>query len=110
MVAFGVSAVAVSAVFALVTWSLASQYLLRQREQSTLIQATSNARVVDLAVSEKDPTLPQLLTGLVSTPDSAVFVRLGGGWLCCPSRELLSVWRDEAHHQCGPLCRLGGVA
>jgi len=81
MVAFGVSAVAVSAVFALVTWSLASQYLLRQREQSTLIQATSNARVVDLAVSEKDPTLPQLLTGLVSTPDSAVFVRLGGGWL-----------------------------
>lgn len=36
--------------------------------------------------------------------------QLGGGWLCCPSRELLDVWRDEAHHQCSQLCRLGGVA
>jgi hypothetical protein len=34
----------------------------------------------------------------------------GGGWLCCPSRELLSAWHAEAHHQCSRLCTIGGVA
>ena len=35
---------------------------------------------------------------------------IGGGWLCCPSREWLDAWRDEAQRQCSPLCRLAGVA
>lgn len=34
----------------------------------------------------------------------------GGGWLCCPSPEMANAWREEAHHQCGVLCRLGGAA
>ena len=39
---------------------------------------------------------------------------LGGGWLCCPSRELLAANRDTLAlaHQCGPACLLtaGGAA
>jgi len=34
----------------------------------------------------------------------------GGGWLCCPSRELLSTWHDESHHECSRLCTIGGAA
>jgi hypothetical protein len=29
---------------------------------------------------------------------------LGGGWLCCPSRELLEANRDILQHQCSILC------
>jgi hypothetical protein len=49
-VAFGLCSVLVTGVLAVVTWQLASDYMLSQREISTTRQAEVNVRLVDAAL------------------------------------------------------------
>ncbi len=78
--AFALGSVAVSAVVAVVTWNLTTGYMLQQREQSVLRQASVNARLVENSLVRKAPDLGALLTGLASSPEAAIFVRQPDGW------------------------------
>ena len=78
--AFGLGSVAVSAVVAVVTWKLTTGYMLQQREQSVLRQASVNARLVETSLVRKAADLGALLTGLASSPEAAIFVRQPDGW------------------------------
>jgi two-component system, OmpR family, sensor histidine kinase MtrB len=78
--AFALGSVAVSALVAVATWNLTTGYMTSQREDSVDRQAVVNARLVDNALVRQSPNLGTLLTGLASSPDSAIFVRQGGDW------------------------------
>ncbi len=78
--AFGLGSVAVSATVALATWNLTSGYMLQQREQSVLRQASVNTRLVENSLTHGSSDLGALLTGLASSPEAAIFVRQPDGW------------------------------
>lgn len=85
-VAFGLASVLLAGVLALVTWNLASGYLLRQREQSATRQAEVSVRLVESSLGEAGPGsteggLEELLTGLTSDAESSVLLARDGGWL-----------------------------
>ena len=80
-VAFGLCSVMVTGVLAVVTWQLASDYMLRQREMSTTRQAEVNVRLVDAAVRAGSGGLDELLTGLSTNPTSTVLLVRDGMWL-----------------------------
>ena len=78
--AFGLGSVAVSAAVALATWNLTTGYMLQQREQSVLRQASVNTRLVENSLTRGSSDLGALLTGLASSPEAAIFVRQPDGW------------------------------
>jgi two-component system, OmpR family, sensor histidine kinase MtrB len=80
--AFALGSIAVSVIVAVVTWNLTTGYMMQQREASVARQATVNARLVDAAILRaSDGGLGDLLTGLASSPEAAIFVRQGGSWI-----------------------------
>jgi two-component system sensor histidine kinase MtrB len=80
MSAFGVISVVVSGIVAILTWQLCSSYMLTQRQNSAVRQATVNARLVEQALSQDPTGLPDLLTGLGSEVESAVLLVDRGQW------------------------------
>jgi signal transduction histidine kinase len=79
--AFGVGSLLLAAVLAAATWSLAGDYMLRQREISTADQAQVNVRLVDESLQRGADGLDKLLAGLTSDSNSTVLVSLSGRWL-----------------------------
>jgi len=77
---FALGSVAVSALVAVVTWNLTTKYMLQQREDGVLRQATMNAQLVEAALQRDSAGLGDLLTGLASSPEAAIFVRQRAGW------------------------------
>jgi two-component system, OmpR family, sensor histidine kinase MtrB len=71
----------VTGILAVVTWQLASDYMLRQRELSTTRQAEVNARLVDTALRSGSGGLDELLTGLTTNPAATVLLVREGAWL-----------------------------
>jgi len=82
---FGLGLLAVTSVLAFATWNLASGSMLRQREASAARQAEVNVRLVERSLGS--PGLGELLTGLVTGPDSAILV-LGPAGLVTAGREV----------------------
>ncbi len=80
-VAFGLCSLLVTGVLAVVTWQLASDYMLRQREMSTTRQAEVNVRLVDAALNSGSGGLDELLTGLSTNPAATVVLVRDGTWL-----------------------------
>lgn len=80
-VAFGVCALLVTGVLAVITWQLAADYMLRQREMSTTRQAEVNARLVDAELRSAEGGLDQLLSGLSTNPDATVLLLQEQTWL-----------------------------
>ena len=78
--ALSLGAAAVSALVAVATWNITTGYMLGQREESVTRQALVNARLVDGALQRDPETLADLLTGLASSPEAAIFVRQGSSW------------------------------
>jgi signal transduction histidine kinase len=79
--AFALGSVAVSAVVAVVTWNLTTGYMLQQRQVSVDRQAIVNGRLVDAALQRGSGGVGDLLTGLASSPEAAIFVRRPDGWI-----------------------------
>jgi signal transduction histidine kinase len=77
----GVGTLALTGVLALVTWNLASEYMLYQRETGALRQAEVNARVVDEVLRTDPDDLGDLLTGLTTDSESTVLISRPEGWL-----------------------------
>lgn len=80
-VAFGLSSLLVASLFAVVTWQLASHYMLAQREQSTTAQAVVNERLVEQTLLVKNEGLNELLTGLAGDPKSTTLLYDKGRWI-----------------------------
>jgi two-component system, OmpR family, sensor histidine kinase MtrB len=78
--AFALGSVAVSAVVAVATWNLTTGYMMQQRQEGALRQASVNARLVAAAVRNDRDSLGDLLTGLAASPESAILVREPDGW------------------------------
>lgn len=80
MIAFALISALVSGAVALVTWQLSSSYMLDQRQNSAVRQATVNARLVEQSLGEGSTGLSDLLTGLGSEVESAVLLVDRGQW------------------------------
>jgi signal transduction histidine kinase len=73
-IAFGLASIAVAGLIGVATWKLATTYMLEQRRQSTTLQASVNARLVDASLRSRSDSLEELLSGLVVDPGSSVLV------------------------------------
>ncbi len=80
-IAFGLASVAVASLIGVATWKLATTYMLEQRRQSTTLQASVNARLVDASLRSGSGSLEELLSGLVVDPGSSVLVARPDGLL-----------------------------
>jgi signal transduction histidine kinase len=80
-VAFGLSSLLVATLFAVVTWQLASNYMLHQREQSTTAQAAVNERIVEQTLRVGNEGLDELVTGLAGDPRSTTLLHYKDGWI-----------------------------
>ncbi len=80
-IAFGLATVAVAGVIGVLTWKLATTYMLEQRRQSATLQASVNARLVDASLRSGSGSLDELLSGLVVDPGSAVLLARPDGLL-----------------------------
>ncbi|HXV92680.1 MAG TPA: HAMP domain-containing protein, partial [Pseudonocardia sp.] len=80
-VAFGLGSLVLAGAIAFVTWSLASGYMLRQREQSAIRQAEVSVRLVESNLRTAEQGLEDLLTGLTSDSESSVLLARPDGWL-----------------------------
>lgn len=74
MIGFGLVTVTVTGVLAVLTFQLASSYMLGQREDLATAQAGVHARLVTRALTGANPDLDALLTGLGSDVESAVLL------------------------------------
>ncbi|MDP8971277.1 MAG: HAMP domain-containing histidine kinase [Actinomycetota bacterium] len=81
VVAFGLSSLLLTSLFAVATWQLASGYMLRQREQSATAQAEIHLRLVEETLRLKPYALDELLTGLAGQPKSTILLRRAESWL-----------------------------
>ncbi|WP_226359067.1 hypothetical protein [Pseudonocardia sp. ICBG601] len=81
-VAFAGVSMVVTGLFAAVTWSLASYYLVEQRVESATRQLAVNLQLVDRALVDDTHVggLDDLLTGLAGTPGTTVALRRDGTW------------------------------
>lgn len=79
-VAFAVVSMVVTGLLALVTWNLASTYLVSQREQSATRQASVNVLLVRESLHSSGAALDDLLTSLAGGPDTTIALRRDGTW------------------------------
>jgi signal transduction histidine kinase len=89
--AFAVTTLVVSLAMALAVWTAVSQYLLLQRERTTLAQTIANAAQVQRALSSEGLTVPQLLAQLPRQTGSTSLLVDDGEW----TTTSLLVGRDE---------------
>jgi signal transduction histidine kinase len=87
MVAFGLVALLVTSLLSLLTWNLATGYMLDQREHSAIQQAVVNAQLVEAALARGSGGLSDLLAGLGAEAESAVLLVDDGDWIT--SRNLV---------------------
>ncbi len=80
-IAFGLGSLVITGVLAVVTWDLASGYMLRQRESGATAQAQVNVRLVDGSLRLGSDGLSDLLKGLATDSDTSVLLRGSDGWL-----------------------------
>lgn len=80
-VAFGLGSLLVASLFAVATWHLASEYMLRGRQQSVAALAAVNVRLVEETLRLEPYRLDDLLTGLAGDPKSTIMLRRADGWI-----------------------------
>jgi signal transduction histidine kinase len=78
---FGIGSLLLTSELALITWNLASGYMLSQREDSAIRQAQVNVRLVDEALRTGSEGLDELLTGLTTGPESSILLHQPGRWV-----------------------------
>ncbi|HST63980.1 MAG TPA: HAMP domain-containing sensor histidine kinase [Mycobacteriales bacterium] len=81
VVAFALGSTVVPALVAVATWNLTTGYMLQQRQQSAVRQASVNVRLVQAALGRDPDSVGDLLTGLAASPEAAIFVRQPTGWI-----------------------------
>ncbi|MDN5748763.1 MAG: HAMP domain-containing histidine kinase, partial [Pseudonocardia sp.] len=79
--ALGLGVLLLTGLFAVVTWNLASSYMLRQREALAVQQAEVNVRLVDTALQAGSAGLDDLLQGLSTETETTVLLERPDGWI-----------------------------
>ncbi|MGQ0481176.1 MAG: ATP-binding protein [Pseudonocardia sp.] len=80
-VAFALAASLVTGLLALLTWGLASDYMLDQRRQGAALEAAANVRILSGYLQRNPGADPaQVLAELAHDQDDTVALRRGGGW------------------------------
>lgn len=77
---FGLLALGLSVLLAVVTWTLVSGYLLDQRESTALVETQDNATAVQRGLLHAAARIPALLDGLPASDQSASLLVFGGEW------------------------------
>lgn len=80
-VAFGLVSLLLTGLLGVVTWVLATDYMLRQRETGAIAQAQANVRLVEDSLRLESRGLPDLLQGLATDTGSSVLLEQPTGWL-----------------------------
>jgi two-component system, OmpR family, sensor histidine kinase MtrB len=80
VLAFGVGALLVSAIFAVLTYTLAQSYLLTQREQTVLRQAYVDANFLRGRLETAGADMPTILTASSPSADATIVVSRDGRW------------------------------
>ncbi|MDX6236469.1 MAG: two-component system, OmpR family, sensor histidine kinase MtrB [Kribbellaceae bacterium] len=80
MLAYGLLALGLSVVLAMVTWTVVSGSLIDQRISSAIVQTSDNAAVLEIGLADPQPAVVKLLGGLPSTDSAASMVIFGGKW------------------------------
>jgi two-component system, OmpR family, sensor histidine kinase MtrB len=91
MAAFALGALGLSLILSLLTYTLGSTYLIRQREASALRQAFVNARLVQTGL-RSSTAVPELLDSLETPATSESVLAYAGRWF---ASSPLRVGRDE---------------
>lgn len=79
-IAFGLCSLLVTGALAVVTWNLATGYMLAQRERSAVIQAQANVGLIGVAVRTNLENLSGLLAGLSTDALTSILLRRPEGW------------------------------
>ena len=79
-IAFALLALLVSVGLATLTYEIARQYLLDQRQELVVRQAGLNARALNAAIGSNQGAISSLLASLPSTSGSHGIVRVHGEW------------------------------
>jgi signal transduction histidine kinase len=79
-IAFGLMALALSTLLALVTWVLVTHDLLDQRQAVARVEATDNAQVLAAGLATQGVSVASVMDKLTSTAGSALLVSHGGQW------------------------------
>jgi hypothetical protein len=79
--AFGLGSLLLTGILAAATWNLAGDYMVRQRELSTVRQAEVNALLVANSLRTGAEGLDELLAGLSSESPATVLLRRPEGWI-----------------------------
>lgn len=93
--AFGLVTITVAGLLSLVTWQMASSYMVEQRQRGASTQAAVAARLVTDNLSRGAPELDTLLVGLTGDPETGVLLRLDGRWTSAGRRVEAAVLPDE---------------
>lgn len=94
-VAFGLGSLIITGALAAVTWTLASGYMIRQRELGATYQAEIKVRLVDASLRMSVDGLDDLLSGLASESDATVLLERPGGWLTSGRQVVPSALPDR---------------
>jgi signal transduction histidine kinase len=86
MMAYGLLALGLSVVLAMVSWTVVSRNLIDQRISSAIVQTSDNAAALDNAATlensraDLQPAMTKLLHGLPSTDSAGSMLFFGGQW------------------------------
>ncbi|MEQ7009781.1 HAMP domain-containing sensor histidine kinase [Actinopolymorpha sp. B17G11] len=80
VLAFGVGALLVSAIFAVLTYGLTQSYLLTQREQAVVRQVYIDANFLRGRLETAGADMPTVLTASTPSADATIVVSRGGRW------------------------------
>jgi signal transduction histidine kinase len=79
-IAFGLMALALSTLLAVVTWVLVTHDLLGQRQAAARVEASANAQVLDTGLATRGLPVANVMDKLTSTAGSALLVTYQGRW------------------------------
>src|SRR4030081_2963992 len=80
MLAYGLLALGLSVVLAVVTWTVVSRYLIDQRISTAIIETSDNAAALENGLAGPQPAVAKLLGRLPSTDSVASMLSFGGQW------------------------------
>jgi two-component system sensor histidine kinase MtrB len=80
MLAYGLLALGLSVVLAVVTWTVVSESLIEQRISSGIVETSDNAAALENGLADPHPAVAKLLSGLPSTDSSGSMLSFGGQW------------------------------
>jgi two-component system sensor histidine kinase MtrB len=80
VLAYGLLALALSVLLAVVTWTIVSRYVMDQRLSTAIVETSGNADSLQRELAQRHAAIPTLLDGLPSTASAGSLLYLAGHW------------------------------